>query len=195
MRYSAADFDIGSFIRERPSSPDEIHVSTIISDILRSIDPDLYGGDVDDDVRRLWELGFLWEEVVGDAMARRWYGGERNLIVQPRMELDGIVGHPDGIRIESWRLLECKYTRKSGSKPITDPKFRHWLWQIKAYLKMIDSTECDLIVCYANGDYSDRSGCGPGMALHHKLRFGQREVDRNWNMLLRNRDRILRERG
>lgn len=165
-----------------------VHVSQVLKWILIHLDPETYGRDITPETLKLFALGFAVEEAISDALVRRYEVASSSLIVQMEHELDGIYGTPDAFSLKLWRLFEYKYTRISSNRDITDIKFRHWIWQVKAYLKMLGMTEVDIIAIHAMGDYSDNNQVEP---LRYPLSFTQREIDRNWDMILRNRDDMM----
>jgi len=122
------------------------------------------------------DTGFLFEEALSYAMSDSM--AER---LDSEVELDGILGSPDGIRFETdpWTLEEFKATWKSSNNRVED-NWR-WLTQIKSYLWMIGGgmDTCILRVLYLNGNYK---GSGPQYRAY-ELTFTEPELRSNWKMI------------
>lgn len=170
-----------------------LHLSSIIKDMLRHMDPDRFGGECDDAVEKRWELGFMWEEVLGDAMSRRGHrtrgrSHRASRLLQHEIELDNIFMTPDCFDFIRWVLEEYKATWMSANAAINDPKFWHWMVQIKAYSYALQTRRADLYVFFVNGTYRR---FGP-VAKKFELKFTKAELEQNWSMVRRHRDRMLR---
>lgn len=133
------------------------------------------------------EVGFLWEDVLSLVLANRYAAriGE--------VELDGIVGSPDGVSdndpLKVWPIVDEEYkaTWRSINK---DPEsIWYWMCQFKSYCKMLGVRVTVLRVLYINGDYK---GSGP-LAKQFRLEFSEMELDENWAMILNHRDEMLRK--
>lgn len=156
-----------------------LHVSAIIKDILIAMNRARYGDEVTPTVRRRWEVGFLWEEVLSAALARRHARKSGTLLLQQEIEFEGVFMTPDAVNIRRWLLEEFKATWKSSAHDIQGAEFFHWRIQIMAYLYALGMTKCILRVLFINGDYR---GSGP-IARAWALRFTPRELAENWMML------------
>jgi len=168
-----------------------VHVGGIIKYILSTIDPETYDRTITHETRQYWELGFTWELAVSRALVERYLVKTPHLVVQLELEHDGVFGTPDAFDTKKWVLYEMKLTKMSSNRDISDVKVRHWLWQIKAYLKMLEAQEAYIVACYIMGNYRDV----PLEVRMWHLRFSQHEIDVNWRMLMVNKDRMLEERN
>lgn len=173
-----------------------LHQSEIIKSICRELDPKRFGTGPMDMVKI--EGGFCFEYAIEIAMAHRWPG----LMRLGEVERDGISGSPDGIDVneDPWRLYEFKQTEMSIGNGIRDPKFQHWLWQVKGYLYMLGLHHATLIADFIRGHYKyepqvDEFGrtLPPGrLLLGWNFEFTDQELLMNWAMLLRHaRDKGL----
>lgn len=153
-----------------------LHLSDIINSILKSLDPKKYdSGIVYPNEYR--ETGFAFERVLEEAFLAR-----RIDIVRPgEFELGGIIGSPDGIDVDDWRLREFKCTWKSMREAPTHRKFWNYIVQMKAYCRMVGTDRARLDVLFINGDYSD--GFVP-TSRAWELEFTPRELEENWIMLV-----------
>ena len=122
---------------------------------------------------KLWAtVGFIWEILLELAF-------KEALGVRPgELELDGIIGSPDGINWEGGYIEEYKLTWSSAKKPI-ESKWK-WMTQVMAYCKMAGLTVVRFRVFYINGDYSFE---GP-IYKSAFITFTQEEIDTNWQMLV-----------
>lgn len=151
-------------------SQNTLHLSTIYTDLEREL-----FGPPNDTGNRLWaEVGFLFEEALSLAF------GDRLGFRPGEVELDGIVGSPDGIDFENWRVEEYKCTWKSTKT--TPERVWRWMVQAKGYCKMMGMKECLHRVLYLNGNYKDDRSPQYKEFLSE---FTQYEVDQNWEMLLK----------
>ncbi len=108
--------------------------------------------------------------------------------------LDGIAGSPDGITplpdLPQYEGLgdavvdEFKFTYKSGRHDINHPNYKMWLWQIMAYCKMLGVLCARLHVLFVNGCYDYAAPGLPCLYRIYCIQFTQDELDRNWEMLL-----------
>ena len=125
------------------------------------------------------EVGFLWEDVLDAAFKDR-------MAIRPgEVELDGVVGSPDGIGedpegVEHAVLEELKCTWRSSRRSPTEDW--SWMVQIKSYCKMIGTTVTIMRVLYLMGDYK---GSGPQYKVF-RIEFTQDELDQNWAMIVAN---------
>jgi len=171
-----------------------LHVSTVIKHLALSAFPARFRRNRADEAeaKHFWELGFLWEEVVGEAMARRASlspGARRPwVLLQRELKADGMFLTPDGVDCKRWRLEEYKATLMSSAHPLTDARFWHWRVQIMAYLYVLGMTECALYVWHVVGSW--RPPVPTPRA--YLLKFDSYELRKNWRMILRGRDEVLR---
>lgn len=155
-----------------------IHLSDVLRFINTSVGRDKSGSG--------WKreptqgTGLLWEIILSKAFSEEIY---------PRIgevEKDGIIGTPDGFDPSHWELLEAKCTWRSSGRPITD--FWDWVQQIKSYCYMLGTHRAVLRVLYLNGDYRHS---GPEYRVY-KLVFKPHELRETWDMILNNRDQMIK---
>ncbi len=135
------------------------------------------GKEISDETRMQFEKGWLWEVALSRAF------GEKSAHRPGEIELDGIVGSPDGVNVDDKGecfVEEYKCTAYSPDKPITD----HWRWmaQVKAYCKMVGATKCVFRVLHLR--------FVPVYKVW-ELVFSQRELDENWEALL-NQSKVMK---
>lgn len=150
---------------------DRLHLSTIYNDLDRTLFPKTTNADI---TNQLWaEVGFMWETLLSKTLAE-------HCSARPgEIELDGVVGSPDGYDQDTGVLDEYKATWKSIKN--AHPKdIWKWLVQVKGYCKMLGTTIVRFHVFYVMGDYR---GSGP-LYRSYLFSFTQREVDENWDMLI-----------
>ena len=145
------------------------HVTGLIRMIETGIQ-ETSGKEISNETRMQFEKGWLWEVALSRAF------GEKCAHRIGEVELDGIVGSPDGIDADgggNCMVKEYKCTAYSPDKPITD----HWRWmmQAKAYCKMVGATKCVFRVLHLS--------FVPVYKVW-ELVFSQRELDENWEALV-----------
>lgn len=166
----------------------KIHLTDVIRFIMHRLDIMPYA---DWELNIAAEIGFLWEEVLEDAYAKRY-------IVPPairldEIELDGIVGSPDGAGenpLNAAELInhEYKVTWKSIRHPLEENFY--YMTQFKSYCKMLGVNKTLLRILYLFGDWKERKGPqAPGPYL---FEFEQVELDENWTMIL-NHANLMRQ--
>jgi hypothetical protein len=135
-------------------------------------------GEVDDASRMQFEKGWLWEEALSLAF------GLKSPVRVGEVELDGIVGSPDGIRHDGdeWVVEEYKCTAASSSKSPAD--MWRWMMQVKGYCKMVGAAKCVFRVLHLE--------FVPVYKVW-ELVFTQRELDENWEAIV-NQARMM-EKG
>jgi len=136
--------------------------------------------EIDEDTMMQFEKGYLWEVALSRAF------GEKAAHRIGEVELDGIIGSPDGVIYEApgdepnWTLSnvvlleEYKCTAISSNKSPTD----NWKWimQVKGYCKMLGATKCIFRVLHVR-DFVP-------MYKPWELTFTQAELDENWQAIL-----------
>ena len=153
-------------------SLDRLHLSDIYSDLENILFPRT--GPSGDMNNPLWaEVGFLWERVLGTALKE--HIGQR----PGEVELDGIVGSPDGYDPAIGVLYEYKCTWKSA-KNAHPEKIWKWMTQVKGYCKMLGVNTVQFHTLYVVGDYR---GSGP-IYKSYLMVFSDREIEENWAMLI-----------
>lgn len=147
-------------------------------------------------------LGLAWEE---------WVSKQHSEVVFHPGEVirDGILMSPDGVtllggelsivrsdsRHGKTRVNEFKYTRKSSrgfDEALRKGSKKVWMWlvQIMSYALALDALEAFLHVLFANGDYNREDGEGNPEYRIYRLLFSRIELVRNWEMVVRHKERM-----
>jgi len=162
-----------------PSRSEGLHVSGVLKSILLALEPERFGGEMD------WtkiELGFAVERLIERAFAER----QRNIVRIGELEKDGISGSPDGVSFDDplapgeMIVHEIKCTWMSATGCPEHKKFVHWLWQIKAYCYLAETTRARLHVFFVNGNYKDERS---PLYREWDLTFHEGELAENWMMI------------
>jgi hypothetical protein len=157
---------------QSPRSTGTLHLSTIYRDLeqtaLKQREPDM----TEEELAWYAAGGYIWEHVFSAAFARSVY-----LVRTDEWELDGIVGSPDSMDIDNWRVIELK-CRWMSSRKFDQLEKYFWteLLQIRGYCKMTGATEAELWVFFVNGDYRPPRPQVRGVLLE----FSGRELDEAW---------------
>ena len=149
-----------------------------LSDIIRDMDVTLLktkDREIDDDTRMLFEEGYRWERVLSLVLL------ENMPVRLGEVELDGIVGSPDGLAGDT--VEEYKCTSMSMDKPPSD----NWKWmmQVKGYCKMLGMRRCVFRIVHR---------MYVPVYKVWELTFTQAELDENWESVL-NHAKVMKERG
>lgn len=171
--------------RTKAQDTGKIHLSDIAKYIEFKMDFAKKNGAIDWNMAVAAEVGFLWEDLLSLVYADKYAAriGE--------VELDGIVGSPDGLSasdpfdVEPIVNEEYKATWRSVNK--SPDKIWYWMTQFKSYCKMLGVTVTVARVLYLNGDYK---GSGPLYRVF-RIEFTDRELQENWDMILKHRDEML----
>jgi hypothetical protein len=176
---------------DRTSAHDtgKIHLSDIAKYIEYKMDyAQRTKGSADWNMNLAGEVGFLWEDLLS------YVFGMKYAVRIGEVELDGIVGSPDGLSSNDplgKELLvneEYKATWRSIKKKPTD--IWYWETQFKSYCHMLGVTVTVARVLYLMGDYK---GSGPLYKVF-RMEFTPFELRENWKMILDHRDEML-EKG
>lgn len=157
-----------------------VHLTEITRHITEKTNP---RPPCDWDMDATREVGFLWEDILEYVLKDRL--GAR----VGEVELDGIVGSPDGIgvdpsNLEVMVLEEYKATwRSSRKEPMEDVS---WMLQVKGYLKMLGLRAVVMHVLYIMGNYR---GSGP-QRKSWRIQFTQEEIDETWALILKNKEEM-----
>jgi hypothetical protein len=155
---------------------DGTHVSHILRHIKATIAPEK-GKFTDEDLNQFAIIGRLWERTLADT-----------LFQPPRyerigeVESDGVIGSPDCVDTEEWAVLEFKVCWKSRTAFEESQRFREYLYQTKAYCKMLGMCRARLFVFFVCGVWRPPTP----MAVEYDLLFTPQELNENWRMLLGN---------
>ena len=159
-----------------------LHQSTIIKSIMQKVYPKRFKeAKATDDLP--WEkfaLGWAWEESLSRSFAEL-----ADVVMHPgELELDGIIGTPDGLNVTGDGCLEeYKATYISARNEIKSDKFLHWHMQTKGYLKMLGIQPVVIYrVFFVCGDY--QYPIGP-LWKSWRVEFEQHDIETNWQLLVR----------
>lgn len=160
-------------------SLDTLHLSTIIRDLEETCGKESTFDEADLAFFRAG--GFLWEHAFGLGHREAVLQNHECEIIRPgEWEREGIVGSPDGIRADPYRIVETKCTWRSMRKlDSLEKHFWGWTVQMMAYCSMIGSTEAELHVFFVCGNYRP-----PFPAVRSLLlEFDEQELMENWRMV------------
>jgi hypothetical protein len=168
-----------------PERTGGLHVSTILKDMLVSMDRKRFGGPLNP---VLIHAGWALEHAISRGLLSLYkYDGPGHFYHPGEFIIDGVKLSPDLITIEDMlRCEEIKFTRYSCRQPITDPKFWHYIVQLKAYCRALGTNEGRLRILFINGNYSYDDN-DPESSPQYKvitLRFTDLELEENWSMLI-----------
>lgn len=174
-----------------------LHHSTVLSDLLVRMghwSPPIIHPDRESEnkekimVMTRMQLGQAFEEILADRYARAYpdryyYPGE--------LEIDGLPITPDLVDSSHYGPDSIKYTWISSKWPIEHEKFTyHWM-QLKSECIALHSDIARLHICHNMGDYS----FGNDAVIFNvwRQRFSKNELDHHRTIILKHRDRMLRE--
>jgi hypothetical protein len=126
-----------------------------------------------------WEKGWLWETALSQAF------GEKAAIRPGEVELDGVIGSPDGVMWDDNGGLvveEYKCTTFSSNKSPTD--VWKWMMQVKGYCKMLGKLKCVFRILHL--DFVP-------VYKVWEIEFTQGEVDENWVSIMAGVEMIRRK--
>lgn len=183
-----------------------LHMSDIYNSLFKGLDPKRFDKGTGPDVLAM-DYGSSFEEALEEAVAhyfaKRSTGGsdrpgEYACLADGRIVKVGtpksIIFSPDHFFYNGvTRLGEFKSTRMTIGGGITQEKFDKWFCQMKAYGKPLKMPDQRLIALFINGHGKWKDHKVPGLGLLPSgplllawdLKFTQRELDDNWNMLMR----------
>lgn len=188
-----AQFTLGPGQHDRPEG---LHVSDIITDIMKTLEPKKYGKPGGPDVIKI-QSGLAFEEALektfkpGSPGAFRppsvpvwtpgysvqWQGKPYPgciWVTPDHVEPDETGGNP-------WIVREFKLTWYSSAKEFpSDDVYFAWLSQIKAYCYALETPLAILTVLYINGDYKPPT---PKPPQSYGLEFTKLELVENWQMI------------
>ena len=162
-----------------------LHVSQIIKDIMVTVYPERFNRDESNIPWALMELGFVWEEVLSQALVSRFRSDRESVIFQPgEIELD-MYGTPcymtpDGYHVKDDCIEEYKFTKASARREIDDPFFTHYIMQTMAYCLGMGCLMSRFRVLFVNGNYRDKRD---PLVRVWNVHFTSRELKENWMAL------------
>ena len=169
-----------------PAREAGVHVSTVIKQLCRALDPARFSGEITDWTRI--EVGFTVEAWIEQA----WQARRAHTFRPGAISKDGIIGSPDAVTFDGDDLIvdEIKCTWMSSKGCPDEKKFWHWLVQIKAYCHLLDTTRARLHAIFMNGDYKDHR---EPQYLSWDLQFHDGEIAENWAMLVNQATALRRD--
>ena len=163
------------FRQSHERTTDRPHLSGIIRDLELTLEPDKFKGTTSWDLNSAAQIGVFWEYVLEMAYADSFSHdiGE--------VELDGIVGTPDGINVDEdgVYIQEFKLTWKS-SRNFCPTEHFYYKVQGMSYCKMANLSRCHWKVLFVNGNYR---GSGP-QYKQWMVEFSELELQENWDSVL-----------
>jgi hypothetical protein len=133
-------------------------------------------------------LGWAFELIIERALREVWsdiFLRDERYVKTGELFLDGVVGTPDWFDTFDVSVIEFKATWRSSRRDLRQD-FTSWMWQIKAYCKMMATTTARLYVFFVNGNYRESGPQLKGFALT----FTQQEIDDNWAMLIQHMESL-----
>lgn len=168
----------------RNMDPGVIHLTDVIYSLEKAMGWEYKGhwGEAN----LTFECGFIWEDVLEQVLI------ERNAVRPGEVWCDDIVGSPDGMAPDPKGevpivLEEYKWTWKSSKQLVVD-NWRY-LTQVKSYCHMMGLNVVVMRIIHIMGNYK---GGGPEYKVI-RIEFTDAELIENWNMILKQRDRMLIE--
>jgi len=163
-------------------STGRVHLTDIIRDMAASIGKSKGDGSTtDEDLNWYASGGWLWERI-WDA-AHREAVADGSVYCPGEIELDGIVGTPDRVRIENdgaLTLVELKCRWQSAYKfDSLEKNYFQELTQIMSYCRMVGADRAELCVFFVAGNWRPPVP----MARAVGLEFTERELAENWEMV------------
>jgi hypothetical protein len=157
-----------------------VHLTDIIRDMAAAIGKSKGDGTTtEDDLDWYASGGWLWERVWDRAHRESIQDG--SVYCPGEIELDGIVGTPDRVRIEDGgdlTLIELK-SRWSSAYKFDSLEKNYWqeLMQIQSYCQMVQTTHAELCVFFVAGNWRPPVPCARAVGLE----WTERELVDNWS--------------
>lgn len=161
-----------------------IHLSDIIKDLLRNLNPKVYGKPLDEHSHGTFQRGYAWE----DYLRTRSVWPART-IYQCEFIHDGIKCTLDGFDVENEKVYESKGTFYSLNNPIMSSTFIGWRWQLMGYATAAEVYRAHLDVLWLNGDYRPMRT----VPKSYEWVFKPPALESNWTMIARHRDRMVKK--
>jgi hypothetical protein len=160
-----------------------------LTDIIKSLAADIGKskgrGDIsEDDLNHYATVGWLFEHVFDMAFARAMSADERSIVSPGEVELNGVVGTPDRIRVEedgSLTVIDTK-ARWMAARKFDELETYFWqeIFQVRSYCKMVGSTTAELHVIFVGGNWRPPTPIIKGV----RMEFTEREIDEGWQSIL-----------
>ena len=141
----------------------------------------------------LLAVGLAWECWAAGLYPEMLWQPAEGECDQVYMNMDGLSYTEDGELV----VEEFKFTRKS-SEVNKEPRVvaGEWMWmaQVKNYCKAVGALRARLHVLYVNGNYRFSEEGGGPQYCRYELEFTQQEIDDNWAVMGRARERMAEEK-
>ena len=140
-------------------------------------------------------MGFLWERALEYAFTEYMQAERKSVKKQVKVELDSVLGSPDGVHTKDGVLEEYKCTWRSLRRWNEDPEenFLYWFMQVKGYLYMLGLKRVRFFIFWVNGDYTYKPGRGPQVTTQ-EFEFTEEELQDNWDLLMAHRSTTEEEK-
>ena len=162
-----------------------LHLGEVIKSLMSSSGLG-YKGKGFTDMELTAEIGLLWERILGKVMA------EKYAMRPPQIQVDGIWMSPDGIGPdprEEVPLVVEEYKAAWASIRRSPADNFYYMCQVKAYCYALGTNVAVMRIFHVMGNYK---GSGP-MYRVARIVFSDLELKQNWDMMLRERDRIVKK--
>lgn len=157
-----------------------LHMSDLYGSLYQALEPKRFRAGGKFDTTKM-EVGTSFEEVLEPVLASRLLGSRPGEFVTQ----DGhdIIFSPDYLFDIDGELVlgEFKLTWYSSKGAPDNAKFDKWHTQIKCYLKHLQLKRARLYALFVNGNYKPPSP----QLLAWDITYTQREIDDEWNAVLR----------
>lgn len=191
------------FKPEGPPRSPGLHLSDILTVILRKVDPTRYASDfTPTQTENYQDAGFFWEDILGSAFAGRALlaaseqDDPHEAVTRFRpgeITCDGVICSPDAFVIDREDALvdeEYKVTWKSARSLDTptpgagflDTKFLPYTLQMKGYCKAAGTRRSRIWILFLNGEYGDKF---QPQVRGYEFLWTQRELDEQWRTFLK----------
>lgn len=161
-----------------PRTYDRLHLSTIYRDLDEAWRQTVRDS-IDEDTNYYLTMGWMWEWALSRAFADAYAVGD--LSRTEEWERDGIVGSPDSMRMDPYRVVEFKATYRSERKLESMEKwFWTWLVQAKSYCWMTGAREWELHALFVNGNWRPPQPNVRSLLIQ----FSDAECEENWEMIV-----------
>lgn len=169
----AEDFPETVF-RQRHQRSGGVHLSEVVRDLEETLYPGRYAGTSGWNLNAAAQVGVFWEVVLSWAY-REMFANDIG-----EVELDGIIGTPDGVDgdDEGLYIEEYKCTWKSSKNNPID--IFHYRLQGLGYCRMLELDRIIFRILHLMGDYA---GSGPVYNVWD-IRWSREEIEENWESLL-----------
>ncbi len=169
-----------------------LHMSQIYGALYEELEPKRFKSTGGPDTVKM-EIGTAFEETLELALAARLLGdrpGEFAALADAHVVPVGtpksIIFSPDQFFYNGTTCGgEFKATWMSIRNGIEDKRFSKWFCQMMAYGKPLKMRQWRLYVLFVNGDYTYKPPHGGPHLRAWDVEFSQRELDDNWQMLMR----------